>query len=666
MFDPLLRPFLRGAALSLVLVVACVSTRAQETTSLGQQQVSTKALEAFRVGKDAARKGDKRQAVRYLERSVEDEPRFAEALFELGGLYYSENDFARAEPYFERVAGFANQPLPEALYFLALTEMKARKQAEAVPHLDAYLASGQLREDRRKAAQRYRDDAAFQAEALAVPVSIKLEAMPASVNTPESSEYLPSFTADQRQLMFTRRVNNKQEDIYVSDYRDSAWQVARPVMHLNTPGNEASQTISADGRLVVFTACDRKEGLGSCDLYFSQLVDGAWTAAANLGRPVNTPAWDSQPCLSANGNLLFFASKRPGGHGGSDIYASARTTTGWTEPTNLGPVVNSPEDDESPFFHADGQTLYFMSNGRPGMGGFDLYRTRLDSTNTWLPPSNLGYPLNTDGNEGALVVSLDGRTAYYATDVATVDATGVGVGGARGRGTDLYTFQLPPLARAKVVTYVRATVVDAVTDEPIGATALISDAATDKAFLQRRADPKDGQFLAVLPSGKTYSLSVEEPGYSFYSDRFELTQAANAEQPYELLIRLQPIAKSAGAGPVAEAEPIVLRNVLFATGSAELLPASFVELGRLRSLLSENPTVKIRLQGHTDNVGDPAANLKLSDARAAAVATYLTAQGVAAERLSSAGFGESRPVAPNSTAEGRRLNRRTEFVVVAQ
>ncbi len=644
--------------------MASATTARGQQTSLGSGEVSAKAREAFQVGKAAARKGDNRQAVRYLERATEEEPRFAEALFELGGVYYGEADFARAETYFERVAAFANLAIPEALYFLALAEMKAGKQAEAVPHLDAYLATQGLREDRRGAAQRYRDDAAFQAYALAHPVDFELEAMPPAINTPESSEYLPSFTADQRQLMFTRRVNNKQEDIYISEYRDGAWQTATPVGNLNTPGNEASQTVSADGKLVVFTACDRKEGIGSCDLYFSQMIDGAWTPAANLGGPVNTKAWESQPSLSANGNLLFFASKRPGGHGGSDLYASARTGSGWTEPMNLGPAVNTADDDNAPFFHADGRTLYFMSNGRPGMGGFDLYRTQLDTANAWTTPQNLGYPLNTAGNEGALVVGLDGRTAYYTSDAAAVDTTAVSVGGTRGRGTDLYTFQLPPAARAAVVTYVRATVLDAVTDEPIGATALIADAAADAPFLRRRADAKDGQFLAVLPSGKTYALSVEEPGYSFYSDRFEVVRPADATQPFEIEIRLQPLAQPPGVQAGAEAEPIVLRNVLFATGSAELLPASFPELSKLQRLLADNPSLRIRLQGHTDNVGEPAANLTLSEARATAVATYLKAQGVDGQRLEAVGFGESRPIAENATEAGRRLNRRTEFVVL--
>ena len=638
--------------------------------AVGREEVSKKAAEAFRVGRSASRKGDRRQAIRYLEVAVEREPRFAEALTELAGVYYNEGDYARAEPYLERAAALAGNAGTEALYGLAMAEMKLGKYDEAVEHLDRYLADGQLRDDRRAAAERFRADAAFRATALDASATITLERLPPTVNTPGSSEYLPALTADGRQLVFTRRVDNRQEDFFRSERIDGVWQEATPLTGVNTPANEGAQTLSADGRLLVFTACDRRDGVGGCDLYYAQLRDTGWSEPRNLGGPVNTKAWESQPSLSANGNLLFFASRRAGGHGKADLYASGRTPSGgWTEPINLGPTVNTAADEMAPFFHADGETLYFMSDGHPGMGGFDLYLTRVGEDKLWQPPQNLGLPINTPDNEGALAVALDGRTAYYATDADALDTARVSIGGAAGRGTDLFTFQLPEPVRAGVVTYLRARVIDAVTRAPIPASALISDAVTDAPFVRRRAGATDGTFLAVLPAGKTYALSVEEPGYLFYSDRFELATASDITEPYELLIPLQPLptdastTASADASP-PEAPPVVLRNVLFETGSAALLPSSTPELTKLTALLRDNPTLRIRLQGHTDDVGEEADNLALSQRRADAVRDYLIERGIAPDRLAASGFGESRPLRQGQDPESRRLNRRTEFVVV--
>ena len=640
---------------------------AEAQAALGRAQVSQKALEAYTVGRSAARKGDRRQALRYLGAAVEREPRFAEALTELAGIYYNTGDYARAEPYLERAAALTGNAGEDALYGLAMTELKLGKYDEAVGHLEAYLASGRPQGDRRAAAERFRAEAAFRAEATAHPTPITLERLPDAINTPESSEYLPALTADERELVFTRRVDNRQEDFFRAVRVDTGWQTATPLAGVNTPNNEGAQALSADGRLLVFTACDRDDGLGGCDLYFSKLEDGTWTEPLNLGPPVNSASWESQPSLAANGNLLFFASRRPGGRGGADLYASGRTPEGgWTEPLNLGEAVNTPDDDMAPFFHADGATLYFMSDGHPGMGGFDLFLTRLGEDRQWTPPQNLGIPVNTAGNEGALAVARDGRTAYYATDGTNLDTTLVTVGGGRtGRGTDLYTFQLPPTARAGAVTYLRARVVDAVTKAPVAATALIADATTDAPFVRRRADGETGEFLVVLPAGKAYALTVEEPGYLFYSDRFELLRAADADEPYELLIPLQPIADDPAA-TLPEAPPVVLRNVLFATGSAELLPESTAELRKLRGLLREYPDLRIRLQGHTDDVGEEADNLDLSERRAAAVRDYLSAEGVDPARLSAVGFGESRPLVTGTDPESRRLNRRTEFVVLRE
>ncbi len=648
------------------LLIGSTGVLAKAQTATTREKAHPKALKDFDAGVQASFAQQDKDAIRYFESALKREPKFADALLELSAVYYDQGNFAEAEKYLERVVQFSGKASTEGLYGLALNEIKQEKYGEAVPHLDRYLKTKNLREDRREAAERFRAEAAFRDMAMKNPVDFDLVRLPEEINSREDSEYLPSFTADENTLVFARNVGGRQEDFFVS-YRDDtgSWSPAQPISSLNTDENDAGQTLSADGNLMVFTGCNRKGGAGSCDLYYStRLADGTWAEPRNMGAPINTKAWESQPSLAPNGNLLFFASRRKEGHGGSDLYASGRTADGgWTEPLNLGPIINTPKDDQSPFFHADGKTLYFMSLGHVGMGGFDLYKTEIGDDNIWTTPQNLGYPINTKNNEGALVVALDGKTAYFATDNESTGIDSIQVGSQRSGSTDLFQFTLPPAARAGVVTYVRAKVVNAETNEPIAAAALFTNAANDKPYLKRRADAEKGEFLAVLPSGKTYALTVEEPGYLFYSDRFAMVEPASAEKPFELLIRLQPI-KEEAAPTTVEAKPIVLRNVLFETASADLLAQSTAELDRLKVLLEENATMRIRIQGHTDNVGDESANLSLSTRRAEAVKSYLISNGIDAGRLESKGFGESSPIESNDTDEGRALNRRTEFLVL--
>lgn len=208
-----------------------------------------------------------------------------------------------------------------------------------------------------------------------------------SINSTDH-EYLPSLTADGRTLVFTRRIMG-QEDLFESTRRDTGWTKAVPLTEINTRDNEGAHCISADGNLLLFTACNRTSGLGSCDIFYSQKIDGRWRAPGGIGKPINSEFWESQPSLSADGRTLFFASDRPGGYGGSDIWVSYLDASNrWTNPVNLGNTVNTTGSDQSPFLHPDGVTLYFSSDGHPGMGGTDLYFTRWDGKK-WSTPVNL-------------------------------------------------------------------------------------------------------------------------------------------------------------------------------------------------------------------------------------------------------------------------------------
>ncbi len=470
----------------------------------------------------------------------------------------------------------------------------------------------------------------------------------AGINTPESLEYFPSLSIDGKRMIFTRRVNRRQEDFYQSELlEDGSWATAVPLRGVNTPMNEGAQTISADGSYLVFTGCGREGGMGSCDLYFSERTGERWSDAQNLGPAINTSASESQPSLSKDGKLLFFASNRAGGAGNDDLYVAGREADGsWSRPVNLGPTVNTAGNDRYPFWAADNKTLYFTSNGRAGMGGADLFRTSVDENNQWEPPVNLGYPINTPGEETNLFIGLDGKSAFFSKGV--------------GDDVDIYFFELPERLRPAPATYVKVTVFDNATGEPLVADVRLQPQQPGTRVTASRTD-RLGHYVTVLPTGLDYGFSVEKPGYLFYSDRFLLAGEHTVSDPYELLIRLQAVEERTVVEDAEEDGAIVLRNVFFETGSDALLPLSTEELDRLAALLREQGEVAVEIAGHTDSVGSAEANQELSERRAASVKAYLQSQGIAADRVTAVGYGESRPVESNDTDEGRALNRRTTF-----
>ena len=261
--------------------------------------------------------------------------------------------------------------------------------------------------------------------------------MGGSINSGES-EYFPSLTIDGNELVFTRKLGGNNEDFYSSkkksgeDTATTGWGIAKSMVTVNTSLSEGAQNISSDGDWLVFTGCHRPDGMGSCDIYIAYKTPGGWSEPANLGRNINSDQWDSQPCLSPDKRDLYFASRRFGGYGGSDIYVSHLKPNGrWGEPENLGAGINTPGDDQCPFIHADNQTLYFTSNGWQGYGGNDLFYVRKGYGGTWSKPMNLGYPINTIDDEGTLFIAADGKTAYYASDRS--DSRG---------GHDIYSFEL--------------------------------------------------------------------------------------------------------------------------------------------------------------------------------------------------------------------------------
>lgn len=470
--------------------------------------------------------------------------------------------------------------------------------------------------------------------------TIELNPLAPEINTPHH-EYLGRWTLDGQKMIFTRRLY-EQEDIFIAirDSADSSWKIED--FTFNTEQNEAAHAISPDGKYLVFTSCNRQDGMGGCDLYLSVLKDGFWSLPVNMGSAFNSPSWDSQPCFGLDGMSLFFSSNRPGGRGGSDIWYMYQIALGkWSAPINMGPMINTADNEESPFIHFDGQTLYFMRDGKEGLGGFDLYISRKNIDGSWCKPENMGAPINSGAHEGALSLHPDGKRALITR--ATEDQR-----------NDLFEFVLPEKFRAAPLQALHVMVRDELTQKPVRARLEVFEIdRNDTIRLSQWAD-EEGKISVALQRSKSYGLLAEADKYIMYSSHLE---ADTASIRY-LDIRMTPLVEAGD-------KVIVLQNIFFETGSAELLSTSGPELNKLLSTLRAHADMKIEIRGHTDNVGSDQDNQRLSEDRAMAVYHYLLQRGIEATRLSYIGFGESQPVADNATAAGRKKNRRTEFRIIS-
>jgi len=259
----------------------------------------------------------------------------------------------------------------------------------------------------------------------------------------EWDEYHPTLTANSKEMLFTvRRPRDEQtvckyceqeEDIYSSLQSNGIWQPRNKLAYpVNTGNNEGSQSISPDGNYLFFTICSSNFGYGSCDIYWSKRVANGWSEPKNCGPAVNTKYWESQPTIALDGKTIYFTSNRPGGFGCSDIWKTEMLSEGvFSEPVNLGGMINTPFDEETPFIHFDQKTLYFSSDGHLGLGGKDLFYSKIEPDGTWSKPINLGYPINTYQDELGIFINANGNVAYFASDR---------IGGYGG--LDIYCFEL--------------------------------------------------------------------------------------------------------------------------------------------------------------------------------------------------------------------------------
>ncbi len=639
-----------------ILVTTFIGNIGAQTSKLA---LTGKEKQLFDEAKKYAKQGDLKKSNDRFEKLISSKTDFAEAYLRLASNNYTLKLFGKSEELFSKAIALDADFDPEMYFSLAMVQVELKKYRLAADNLEIFINKEKLKMEKVKKAIKMRDNLRFTVFAISHPVPFKPENMGPNINS-ENSEYSAILSLDGNKMIFTRNVKKKsefigQEDFFMSELDSLGWGKAYSVADLNTSQNEGAFSISANGKYIVFTACDRKDAFGSCDLYYSMLLNGAWTMPVNMGNRVNSAAWDSQPTLSADGRSLIFASRRLGTLGGSDLFMTYRDAkNAWVTPVNLGNIVNTEGDDESPFLHTDGATLYFRSNGRPGMGKHDIYFSRKnDTTEMWQIPVNIGYPINTDGDEGSLTVSIDGKTAYYTSDINLSS-------GLKNNNLDIFSFQLYEAARPKSSTIIKGYVTDAISGKPVKADIRIKELGTGNNVFQLQTDD-DGYFISGISVGKNYACIAEHKDYTYHAENFNLSEVKELFNSYSLDIKLMPILKS---DTILENKPVILQNIFFATGSFELLPTSYHEIELLAKMMLENKSISIKLTGHTDDVGSEQDNLLLSQLRAKSVATAIVEKGVDKSRVISDGKGEILPLADNTTEEGRKKNRRTEMLVI--
>lgn len=590
-------------------------------------------------------KNNSDKAIEYLKSALKEDTEYKDAHLALYKIYLTRSNGDLALDQLLSAVNSKDKDQASLRYNAGKLAMLIGKYKIAQDQLEAYLNLNTRDSAGRLQAAHLLDQATYGLHNALEQVAYNPKKLPSIINS-DLSEYLPSIDASGRTLIFTRR-SQGQEDLFIARRSDTSWLSAVPWSQ-NTRGNEGAHVISADGKTIVFTRCDAADGLGSCDLYSSDFKNGTWTKPRNMGSTINTSYWESQPTLSSNGRTLYFVSNRPGGLGGYDIWMSKKTSTTWSRPVNAGSTINTSWDELSPWLHADGMHLYFRSNGWPGYGSYDLFVSTTTGTNAWSIPHNLGFPINNYKDQGAMCVCIDGSTTYLTDQSIDINNALTG--------SDIVQFTLTNKNAASPCVFIQGKVKTTDKGEIIRNAPILITSNSNTRLRDTIYTDDEGDYLIVLPRQEVYQVFCWAEGYDFYSDRIAVDSNAKDRVNYD--IRLAPVARR---DTLVTGKPIVLKNVLFESGSSILTKESFTELDRITAYLLSNPGLNIDIMGHTDNTGTSTANLSLSNQRAKAVYDYFFNKKIAAARMSYHGFGDTRPLVPNDNESNKTLNRRVEI-----
>ena len=635
---------------ALVLLLLLFPFLALAQTGLDTK--SKKAIELYTQADNFRVRGQYNEAINALTEAIQKDKKFTEAYYRLGVVYMSMADYQRAANNFKYALTLTKDLRKQKMIWFDLGDvyMRSGQYKDAIDVLSGYVNTETQNKQRVAKAMSQIENARFALNNQAVNGATRPHPLSDTVNR-FPLQYFPALTADQQELIFTRRRGHRLEDdedlVICRKDASGKWLEPQSVSAMiNTPDNEGTCTISADGRKIIFTSCGDRGYSGNCDLFESIKTGDQWSKPVNLGPNVNSGDWESHPTLSADGRTLYFVSDRRGGFGRNDIWYTTLAENGkWTKARNLGEPINTQYDERSPFIHVNGKTLYFASNGLVGYGGYDIFYSE-KSGNTWSMPVNMGGPVNNHEDQYSLFITADGKKGYYSHEENLPNGTEKSV---------LMEIQIPENQIIKFRSnYVKGVISDAKTGEKLKARIELFDINKNEIVSLVDSDSISGQYLMVLTQGSEYGLYVNKVGYLFKSLNFNYAEMKDFE-PLVIDIQLDRAKKGQGA---------VLQNIFFDVDRYELKEKSFTELEKVARFLDENPQIRIEIGGHTDNSGNPAYNQQLSEKRANAVYNYLISNGVSPKRLSAKGFGSSKPVASNETEDGRQQNRRIEFTIL--
>ncbi len=612
-------------------------------------------LEAYTKGMRNLNNNKFTDAIENFKEAVNVKNDYGDAWYHLGLAFSLTQQFEDAAYSFGRLININPNYSPVVYFEASKALIEIDKLSDAKDAAAAYMQ----RMENSPVNQLYRHQGLYKliyaTESPAIRAAEKTMADPIlieSINS-DAGDYMPSVNPTGTRLYFTSvrsggfdnqkdpQKNNYGEDLYFSNLENDMWSAPQLLPEpLNSIGDDFGSAFTGDGQLMVYVRCGAEESIGNCDLYYTELNGTVWSTPRNMGNVVNSDNWDSQPTINSDGTRIIYTSARDGGYGGSDLYMIERNPYGeWGIPQNLGGTVNTPFNENSPYLAPDGKTLYYSSNGLPGFGGLDVFYTVFEN-GSWSKPINLGAPLNSNGDDTNFSISAEGM-GYFSSSRINDDY-------------QIFQIELPDELKPKPTVVIQGIVANSKTEEALEAVVLIEDINSGELLSVNKSNSSTGDYLVVLPAGRNYSLSATCKGFFFYSESFEIP-ADTSYQEIDLNIALEPIEKGT---------KVVLNNIFFESGRAELKPISYVELNKAVDLLEDNPSMVIEIGGHTDNVGSEALNQQLSQKRAQAVVDYMILAGLDASRLRAKGYGESVPIADNSTNEGRAKNRRTEFEIV--
>lgn len=619
-----------------LLILLALTAIGQEQTPLSAQEVAEKKVgDRFYSGKNYA------MALEHYLPLVAAHPDNLDLNYVVGLCYHNGANRQKALSYFDKAIKLAKNPTSDLMFVYAEALHFDNQFDEAIKW---YYKSDKLAKNRFVVAKRV-NECMHGKRMVAAPVKAVINNLGPVINT-AYNEYLPQITADLLTIVFTSRrpgsTGDKKdvdgqffEDIYVSKNANGSWgRPAQLESPINTKDHDACIGLSADGQTMFIY-----RGKNGGDIYISKLDGKTWSNPEPF--EFNTEKFESSVSLSHDGNRLYFVSDRAGN---KDIYICRKNRLGnWSKPSFMNQAVNSQYDEESPFESADGKWLYFSTKGGTSMGGYDIMRVPVSSTGAVGAAENLGYPINTAGDDVYFTISPDGKLGYFSSEKA----------GGYGR-QDIYVITMPPPAQPPGLALLHGVIKDGATGKPTQATITVIDNELNQEIAVIQSNSVSGEFSISLPSGKNYGIAVEKKFRLFHSENIYIRKEEGFKD-YSREITLPEFKTGSRT---------ILRNIFYDNNISDLRAASFPELGRVVKILKEHPTLQIEVAGHTDNIGKREHNLKLSLKRAQDVIDYLVKNGIAKSRLVAKGYADTMPIGTNDNEDGRGQNRRTELVIL--